>query len=53
MKELDLILYFGFGYYTAEEEAYGVEVSEDLYQRLKEIYQDSGEINLESILEER
>ena len=51
-KELDLKYYFGFGGYTAEEEAYGVEFSEELYQRIKEIYQACGETNLESILQD-
>ena len=52
MKELDLHFYFGFDDgYTAEEEAYSIDFSDDLYDRLREIYMESGETNLGTILE--
>ena len=53
MQYLNLNFYFGFyGGYTAEDEAADVIFSDALYSKIKEIYIDTGETNLESILEE-
>ena len=52
MKTLDLNLSFGFyGGYTAEDEAADIEFSNKLYKALKKIYQESGDDELCSILE--
>lgn len=52
MKHLDIIFYFGFGDgYTAEDEACYVDFSDDLYNKLKEIYIDCSDANLQSILD--
>ena len=52
MKELDLHFYFEIGNgYTAEDEACDIDFSDDLYDRLREIYMESGEVNLGTILE--
>jgi len=52
MKQLDLTFAFGFpGGYTAESDASWIDFSDELYERLKSIYQDSGENELCSILE--
>ena len=50
MKELNIKFYFGFEYY-ADEEAKKVEISDELYERLQEIYNESGAIELTSIYE--
>lgn len=52
MKTLDLNFSFGFsGGYTAEDEATEIEFSNKLYKALKKIYQESGDDELCSILE--
>ena len=53
MKELDINFYFGFGigYYTAEDIAYDIEFSDSLYNRLRSIYESTGETYLQSILD--
>lgn len=53
MKELDIKFYFGFEYYYAgEDKATNIEVSEELYERLHDIYIESGTVELISILED-
>ena len=52
MKELDLNFEFGFlGGYTAEDTAYSIEFSEGLYERLREIYTETGKNELGDILD--
>lgn len=53
MKQLDVKYYYGFyGDYTAEDEAYEIDFSDSLYNKLKKIYLESGETYLQSILDE-
>lgn len=52
MKTLDITFYFGFdSYYTAEDEATDIDFSDALYEKLKEIYSESGNTDLVSILD--
>lgn len=53
MNELDINLYFSLGNgYTAEDEACDIELSNGLYNKLKEIYISTGETYLQNILDE-
>ena len=53
MKTLDINFYFGFSsHYTAEDEATDIDFSDSLYNKLREVYIDSGETYLGTILEE-
>ena len=52
MQELDIKYYFGFwNGYTDEDIAAGTKIPDHLYDKLKSIYQGSGETNLQSLLE--
>ena len=53
MKQLEVKFYYGFyGEYTAEDEAYDIDFSDSLYNKLKKIYIESGETYLQTILDE-
>lgn len=52
MKHLDFKFYFGFDDdYTAENEACYISVSDSLFNKLKGVYKDSFEVNLQNILD--
>lgn len=52
MRQLDIHFYFGFGDgYTAEDEACYIDFSDSLFNKLKEIYYECGDTNLQSILD--
>lgn len=53
MKEIDIKYYFGFEYYFAgEDEATGIEISDELYDVLRKNYNESGSVELISIFED-
>ena len=53
MQHLEFKFYFGFDDdYTAENEACYISVSDGLFNKLKEVYKDSFEVNLQNILDD-
>lgn len=53
MEKIDIRYYFGFEYYYAgEDEAKDIEISEELYNYLHDVYNDSGTAELVSIFED-